>query len=425
VLSVEGGPALVFHRLDSPTVGLYLALPGGILGEPESGGARAQLDRLLGDLGLDEAVADLGGRLEGTVGLRAVELRMSLPPESTEELLRRLADALAAARTPRVRAARAEPVQDLLREASMRRVVEELLLDLLLRRDWSSAPDEPAAVGPGPGGAVLALVGPLDAGVQERAALLLEPWRQAAAAGTAQPSERQARAPEQRIVWIVRDEAPSAGILAWLVPAGPAVGEPHFDWDLVAAWLGRGPRSPLEGFRRRGPGRVAEAFCWDFGSQVLLGTYFEGELGEAPQLRQTLLAALGRAASGSVSEAEVERARWALKVDHLLEAGTAQGMARLLGRAQLAGAADAAWDRLRRVADLGAGDLRRAAVQLHPEALLAVGRGTPEEARNLATRSGPPSWPVRPVDPTPSPRSVPQSLNPPVEQGAEASKAAQ
>jgi peptidase M16-like protein len=405
VRSASGGPTFVFHPLQSTTLALHLVFPGGRIAGSGSGEADRQLQRLVGDLGLQEALEDLGGRVQAGVALRWSEVGIELPPEALDAALERLSAALAstAAPGPVAESPQSVALEDAVDRGPLRHVVEGLLLDVLLGRGSAVGGSarglsQSLQSGVSPEGAVVTLVGPLDEAVLERVAARLSPWEQVAAANPFRVREMALKTPQQRVIWVVREEPPTAGILAWLVPRRPSSETPEVAWDVLAAWLGRGPGAPLQALTDAGGAPVAQAFFWDTGETCVFGVYFEAAPGAAPRVEQLVLASLAGAAGGSIPREGMERACWALRVDFQLETGTPLGMACRLGRAQFIGSAEDAVDELDRLGAIRADDLQRAAALLRPERVIAVGRGTAEEARSLAELTR---------EPTPAPLAAP------------------
>lgn len=383
--AVAGGATLLFHPLASTTVGLYIGFPFGRLDEQRPGQARQLLGSLVHSRGFGGAVADLGGELHWDVGPDRSEIAIALPPDAVAQVLSVFVNA-SKGLAPSEQAG----PEDLLAEATLRRGIEDLFFESILERPAAptpaapSAPVDPNAPAPAAPGipalpfdrVVVALVGDLDEAALSAAQSALG----AGAAAGAVPQRSRSRIPPQKVIWTLREDAPTAGLFAWLLPgAGPAPAA----WRGLAASLTRGPSAPLQSFLQQAPGRRAEAFCWTLGPDVVFAVYFEGASGEAPRFKTALLAALAALARGPVS-ADLQRAQGALSMDGQFAASTPLGMATLLGRAQLAGSVEQALYELEDAAALQASDLQQLAQRLDPQAMIAVGRGSAEEARALA-----------------------------------------
>ena len=240
----------------------------------------------------------------------------------------------------------------------------------------------------------------------ERTLPLMQPWIAATTGLRGQMTPAVIRAPEQRVTWVVREEEPSAGILAWLVPEDQAERGRGATLDLLSAWLSGAPDSPLQVFRQGRPQRVADAFVWRLGPSDVFGVYFETTPGLAPQVVQVLRDALQLVATGGMTDADLERARQWIEAAEELVPETAMGTASRLARAQAAGDLPTAWRSASDLERLTRADLQQAAATLRAESMLAVGRGSAEEARILALGapvvpppvptdgSGPPSRPA-------------------------------
>lgn len=271
-----------------------------------------------------------------------------------------------------------EPVAEL--DPRLRGRVEELLRDALEVTEQGSVETTPRTESSDNAGAVrVAVAGDVD--VDQVNTWMSSLNRELGTRPGCGSSQTSLGLPSQKVVWSLRDDAPAAGMIVWVIH-GVEKDASWSRWRTLERWFAAGPGSPAGLFLSDRPERTFEPWFRAIGSDAIFGIYFETAVGEASLCRRFVSSAL-TAAAETPREAGLIRARHGRWMEEALASEDPELLASLLSRGEFPGAVVSEESGAGSIADETL-ELKAAAEELLSREPLIVGRGSAEDGRRLA-----------------------------------------